>query len=234
MLEPNNDSQTVHAAANGKGAKFARREDDVEDNQAKLFQAILLAELGNINLGSHEQAGQADSNVPTQSFDDEKEGRVFMFQFPPKLPGFIDPVKQEAASVRPQDAQIVDLSSDPNTELAEGGGIKIEEDVEYMGTHPFGPIPPNNILQPVSGAAGKLRVHKSGKVTMQWGNCSFVVHPGAQTSCLTEMLMVKPDVNKPMTGNPTGYSGQAVVLDQIRGRFVVTPDWDKILDDETA
>lgn len=81
------------------------------------------------------------------------------------------------------------------------------------------PVPP--------GTAGKLRVHKSGRISMIWGGIEFEVSRGTDCEFLQDIVVMKQE---------TGYTdengrpkGRAWGMGQVRGKFVVSPSISKLL-----
>ncbi|KZF26538.1 hypothetical protein L228DRAFT_257954 [Xylona heveae TC161] len=106
-----------------------------------------------------------------------------------------------------------------------------------------------------SGFAGKLRVHQSGRVTLAWGNTALELSRGADCEFLQDAMLANPVTNnadasrsgataggapgikqEPGTaeGEDTAQMGNQVIprsgwaLGQVRGKFVVTPDWSEM------
>jgi DNA-directed RNA polymerase III subunit RPC4 len=75
-----------------------------------------------------------------------------------------------------------------------------------------------------AGRVGKLNVHKSGRVTMNWGGISFELDRATSVDFLQEALIVSaPEEGVPEEENRVWAMGQ------LSGKFTVTPDWEKML-----
>ena len=96
------------------------------------------------------------------------------------------------------------------------------------------------------GLVGKLRVHKSGKAVLDWGGSPLQVQMGITPFFLQDVVMTRlnnpPQVQPPLqqsarTGSPVAsfkrapdpIAGEAMAFGQVRGKFVVTPEWDEVL-----
>ncbi|PUU75055.1 hypothetical protein B9Z19DRAFT_373533 [Tuber borchii] len=177
-----------------------------------------------------------------ESRNSETENQIFFFQFPTMLPQLIAPPITEE---RPQEAPIA--PNDPNAASTEkrivGSSTAPPSDTNPKArtavlTQPSGPppisappetkMPPPPIIPkqslkaqqalleafPPPGIAGKLRVHKSGRMTILWGNPvdgePFEMDVSRGTDCLFLQ------------------EGAAFSLGQVKGRYVVSPDFDDL------
>lgn len=214
---------------------FQTEEGHQEHERRQKQLAVLLDELGGVNL---DEGGEERW--------DQKADRVYIFQFPSKLPDLLAPVVKEEPS-SPPPALPAGPASAPNSASAP---IKIEEDA-----------PPQNPLSRAStfagrpahrpslapGLMGKLRIHKSGKATLDWGGTSLLVSKGLDESMLQDVVVVRPLEDKQngegaagdssaavdvgsgaRRGGTDAVEGEALAFGQVRGKFVVTPDWDQI------
>jgi DNA-directed RNA polymerase III subunit RPC4 len=203
-------------------AEFQRYQDDLE---------LLVSELG--------QVGPTIESVPTETSEtttspivngpDLKADRVYLFQLPPVVPDLIvpapivikdEPMEAEAPAAEPSaqpGGEAAPAHKDPSTI------IKIED--EKPGTL----IRPAHLPTLASGVAGKLRVHKSGKVTLNWGGTSLQVNKGMDSNFLQDIILVKKGSEERPPGSIGPVPGEALAFGQVRGKFVVTPDWDEIL-----
>lgn len=196
-----------------------------------------------------------DGDIPmhtegTQAKGDPRAYKVYLFQFPPILPDLRAApevtVKQEPEAASPTLTKAV-----PSSEtLPDTAAIKIDPDEEPESSR-GGPTR----LSP--GKVGKLRVHESGKVTLDWGGTSLAVGMGTDVQFLQQVVMAKVwdgdrterhvsasssrsrNAGTTTSGDPEAKSdvrqpdgfvgGEVMALGQVRGKFVVTPDWDEII-----
>lgn len=156
----------------------------------------------------------------------ERELHVYVFQFPPVLPS-LKPVLVKPDPETMTDAQAGEEAMDVDKEPIE---IKDKGIAYKQPTLP-------------SGSVGKLRIHKSGKATLDWGGTPFVVAKGADATFLQNVMIGElPDVKPPAPAkdakdkdappvpvDTSNMSARGLGMGQIRGKFVVTPDWDEIL-----
>lgn len=221
-------------------AVFQTEEDRQEHDRRQKQLAVLLDELGSVNI---EDGGEERG--------DQKADRVYIFQFPSKLPDLSAPTVKEEPSSPPPPSSSTTLPSAaqagpsaPAQSNSASAPIKIEEDA-----------PPQNPLSRAStfaqrpahrpsvapGVMGKLRIHKSGKATLDWGGTSLLVSKGLDESMLQDVVVVRPlkeeqngngESSAPVevegAGGRKKVGGEALAFGQVRGKFVVTPDWDEI------
>lgn len=147
----------------------------------------------------------------------EREQHVYLFQLPPVLPS-LKPVLVKPDPETMEDAQTGDAPMDVDKEPIE---IKDDGVAHKQPTLP-------------SGSVGKLRIHKSGRATLDWGGTPFVVAKGADATFLQNVMIGElPDVKPRGENDPPvdtrDLSARGLGMGQIRGKFVVTPDWEEIL-----
>jgi DNA-directed RNA polymerase III subunit RPC4 len=73
------------------------------------------------------------------------------------------------------------------------------------------------------GFVGKLKIRQSGRVTLNWGGTSFELGRGTESHFLQDAIAV------PREGDEEQRGSTSWALSQIAGKFIVTPDWEKIL-----
>jgi DNA-directed RNA polymerase III subunit RPC4 len=203
-------------------AELQRYEDDLE---------LLVSELGQVGPTGESVAAESSetTTAPTISGADQKADRVYLFQLPPVVPDLIVPVpiiiKDEPMEVP---APATEPSAHPDNEIVPAQRdplaiIKIEDDKLGAVTRPA------HLPTLASGIAGKLRVHKSGKVTLNWGGTSLQVNKGMDSNFLQDIVLVKEGSEERQTGAIRPIPGDALAFGQVRGKFVVTPDWEEVL-----
>ena len=178
-----------------------------------------------------------------------------------------DPVKSEPPSSPElaRAAKNVPPISQPSNESAP---IKIEDPPTTNTTTTNTTTSTNNINNPAirswtgpdmaSGLVGKLRIHASGKATIDWGGTSLQMGMGQDAQFLQDVLVVRMFEDQIKTNEEDedkdkgteegggdsatigmngagagvengGIGGEALGLGQVRGKFVVTPNWEEIL-----
>jgi DNA-directed RNA polymerase III subunit RPC4 len=151
--------------------------------------------------------------------EETRSQHVYLFQFPPVLPS-LSPV-----SVKPD--------PDASTGATDPDPMDVDKP---NAAQPFNPAKPKL----PSGHVGKLRIHKSGKSTLDWGGTSLLLGMGADATFLQNVLIatvpeVKPPVDdkdkkeKDKKNEEPAEVAVGMGMGQVRGKFVVTPDWDEIL-----
>jgi len=87
-----------------------------------------------------------------------------------------------------------------------------------------------------SGAVGKLRIHKSGKATLDWGGTKLSVGMGGEVGFLQDIVVLGLPDKKVGAEGAEGAAekedagpGWAMGMGQVKGKFVVTPDWSDVL-----
>ncbi|PPJ57212.1 hypothetical protein CBER1_02818 [Cercospora berteroae] len=152
---------------------------------------------------------------------EEREKHVYLFQFPPVLP----------------DLKAVTIKDDPDATEPNGDGNGDAMDVEETNgaaATSTAPAASSGSTRPSlpSGQVGKLRVHKSGKTTLDWGGTSLVLNLGAEATFLQNVLIAKVPETKPKEGEQPPEDvedANAMGMGLIRAKFVLTPDWNEIL-----
>lgn len=215
-------------------AEYARYLEDIE---------ILSKELGAIRtVGTELDDGDVEMGEDGQPIVkekaeevDPKEGRIYLFQFPPILPKLANatqPVKSD-----PGDTE-VELADIPTTDTIDLSAVTpevkaeptVEVDVDVQGAGGVDMAKDALVREP--GFIGKMVTRKSGKVEFSWGGTSLELGRGAEFDFLTTGLVVqgletakKGIVTKEEEGRMSGTG-----MGRIMGKFVMTPDWQKLFD----
>jgi len=216
---------------------YQTQEELDEDARHQVDLRILHSELGNLALPKPstdldgDAATAAGENDNNEQVRDKKEDKVYLFQFPPVLPDLhpikVKPDPDAAASAAAKAGMGPDfMELDNNEPNSVANPIKVSVE-EKQARHPKVP----------SGAVGKLKVHLSGKCTLDWGGLSFLVGMGTEASFLQDILVVDLPERKPDAGANESETvdegemlgGTAMSMGQVKGKFIVTPDWEKIL-----
>lgn len=164
------------------------------------------------------------------------DNATYLFQFPPIVP----------------DLYAEKIKTEPGEAELNGADPKPENDER--------PAPPKAgesrrpYIEP--GRVGKLRVHASGKMTLDWGGTALAAGQGMDINFLQSVMMMKLDADENLHGEldssangemdgapatPTtsqstprparkkDWNGEVASFGQVRGKIVVTPDWAEIL-----
>ena len=128
-----------------------------------------------------------------------RDNNVYLFQLPPVMPDLLRPtVKSEPADES--------LAAQPTTQAS----IKVEEGAAFA-----------------SGFVGKLRVHESGRTTLDWGGTSYELNPGQKASYMQDVVSLHLVPEKDRVVEEDG--GEATSYGRVKGKFVVVPAWDRLL-----
>ena len=223
-------------------AEYERHLEDV---------AILANELGGLqgNLGTQSQDVEGDIAMDgLNQSPDKKEGRLYLFQFPPVLPELYNPKypkpktkaqikaekeKEIAEAEAAVAAQTGVISAKAKGKMSERTGdanaIKVEDEL-VLG--PDGQPKKEEEKKKrdevvhEEGWIGKLIVRESGKVELCWGGTNLLVGRGVDAGFLTTGVMVDMVERGPVGGGAP--EGKALSMGQVMGKFVVTPDWERM------
>lgn len=215
--------------------EFETEEDEKEWIRHNEDLRTMVDELGMVDLNPPD--GAADTTEGQQV--DKKADRVYLFQFPPVVPDLFDSSKMDLDAPTEADKQkdvnkvpaAGDSTSEEITATRKEASNKADDENKR----------PDHLPKLAVGKVGKLRVYKSGKATLDWGGTSLQLNMGVNPFFLQDSVMVKIDesATNPPAGEASGgaassrqpnhVSGEAMAFGQIRGKFVVTPDWDEVL-----
>ncbi|KAF7587292.1 hypothetical protein BBP40_007423 [Aspergillus hancockii] len=170
-----------------------------------------------------------------ESAADKLAGQLFLMQFPPMTPNLVpggdnpDAVSTEAQG---QDGpEVTDTNSgnqpaQPAIKREDGGEI-IDRTDESQSTEPSKVVTATD-WQLRAGRVGKLNVHASGKMTMDWGGISFELDRATAVDFLQEALIVSGPTD-PAEAEAPEDENKVWAMGQLSGKFTVTPDWEKML-----
>ncbi|OKL57761.1 hypothetical protein UA08_07003 [Talaromyces atroroseus] len=187
------------------------------------------------------EATENDDTEPKQAAKEEKEeeeeeeqpdkndGRLFLIQFPPLTPNLVVPGVGEQG--------VVDLEDEIAQDVATGGNAGIgepevkreadedeQEDKKRVTLEPPGKLLTATQRQIPAGRVGKLHLHKSGRVTLDWGGISFEMDKGASVNFVQEALIA----STPAT-DEDGEERYVWAMGQLSEKFIASPEWDKLL-----
>lgn len=187
---------------------------DPEERAIQSDMDLLASELGAVTVT--DEAGVSHTEGPTS-----KDGRLYLFQFPPLLPPLeeiaqpVFKVKEEAKDINLMDAP---GASDPTpVDLTNGSGDDERGEEEELEADGF-----RSQFLSRGGMVGKMTVRKSGKVELEWGGVALGISPAAGMSFLTTAVIVEENDEKPQHGVA---GGECVGMGKIMGRFVLAPVW---------
>ncbi|KAF2646114.1 hypothetical protein P280DRAFT_464367 [Massarina eburnea CBS 473.64] len=150
-----------------------------------------------------------DSNKPNR-----RDNHAYLFQLPPIIPELLESkVKKEQSDPQSKAPDAVQPAQNPPVKQEEG---------EFSSTLPKEAEGPRI----ASGRVGKLRVHQSGRTTLDWGGVDYELTPGKPASFLQEVVSLRIREEKERV--VAEMAGEAVSLGRVKGKFVVTPDFSTI------
>ncbi|KAF3932884.1 hypothetical protein ABW19_dt0204453 [Dactylella cylindrospora] len=228
----------------GKSGIVPQSQEDFEEHdrfELDRFQMLkelgpALPERGPVDAeGDHamEDAAAAVTN-PAQ---DEKENKLYLFQFPPVLPVLeaVTAVEDQTIPIKEEDSSAAAAAAaGPSTNPAPKKEPQSPE--SHAKPHPESKLKKERFatLEEVQraklpvGTAGKLQVHKSGKVTILFGGIEFEVHRGVDCEFLQDVVVLQKESGQvDERGRP---KGRAWGMGQLKGKFVVTPDIGKLIE----
>ncbi|XP_046442748.1 DNA-directed RNA polymerase III subunit RPC4-like isoform X1 [Daphnia pulex] len=133
----------------------------------------------------------------------QNEGELLFIQLPDVLPSL------KSDKERPQ------VKNEPGTAIQEKVVDHSISEAKPDKESVFEDIP--------EGRLGTLRIHKSGKITLQMGEHSFVLDSATQVSYLQDLISVEVDAED--------KTGKMRALGPIKYKTVCLPDWDELIAD---
>ena len=169
------------------------------------------------------------------SVNPETENQIFCFQFPPILPRLIDS-KTERNKLEPKDPEEVDVKPDVKTQSCSFAARKLAAQNKALLKARLAEL----TTPPPAGLVGKLRVHRSGRVTTLWGTgddengegaVEMEVNRGTYCGFLQELVVMKEEspYGEEDVDDKKKRRGIAYSLGQIKGKYVVSPDFGELI-----
>ncbi|CAK7271203.1 hypothetical protein SEPCBS57363_004497 [Sporothrix epigloea] len=210
------------AAATAASAKKDEEEVSVEEGlQAMLHDLAMDPPQGASGLPS--QALTIDgSEEPQEQPAPAREGRLFMFQFPPVLPSLkaFEPAK--------------DASKGENSGPGTNGAIKSEPgtDDDVVMLDDVKPVPidltdgddKRNVPSDIGGGGflGTLSIRKSGRAELSWGGMTYEMMPGTDVQFLMTAVLLQESDEK-QEGGGKAPAGNAFGMGPVGGRYNLVP-----------
>lgn len=237
-------SRTQSGSKREEEKPVLQTQEEVEEwERVQTDLRVLYEELGTQPTVAHPAA---DAELGGDGPVDQKADKVYLFQFPPVLPELMpvvvkpDPDDAAARPARAGDPMHVDHEPAPTSVAA-----KARPGNKPPLTVGEGPAR----LRLPSGCVGKLRIRRSGKAELDWGGTRMSVGMGGEVSFLQDVVVVDVPEKKKNTREKTAMNegeggegggggdadaeeedkGWAMSMGQVKGKFVVTPDWGGIL-----
>ncbi|KAI9745670.1 MAG: hypothetical protein M1818_001204 [Claussenomyces sp. TS43310] len=212
-------------------------EEDKAEYQRHLEDVHILAqELGGLQtaMASENADADGDVNMDAQQVKDNKEGRLYLFQFPPILPPLYNPVKkEEPVDEDVQMSNVTPVAAHSATDLTKPDN---EQEEVIIKNEPGAFAAPADPFTE-AGFIGKLVVRQSGKVELDWGGTSLELGKGANFDFLTTTMLVEQPsqaIADPASGyaddGRDGSRGSGTGMGRVMGKFVATPDWSALFE----
>ncbi|PVH99460.1 hypothetical protein DM02DRAFT_615068 [Periconia macrospinosa] len=207
--------------------KSKKKEPNLQTDEERAewarFQANLSAvraELGPEDKPHVDASGDtdmADAAAKVKKESNPRDEHVYLFQLPPIIPELKGPTVKK-------DPSGADSKTSEPSQATNGEAVPIKKEEEF--SNPLANIPKGPTF--ASGCVGKLRVHQSGRTTLDWGGINFELAPGKPVSFLQEAVAINilPEKERVTPED----AGSAVSLGRIKGKFVVTPDFSSMME----
>ncbi|PBP17088.1 DNA-directed RNA polymerase III RPC4 [Diplocarpon rosae] len=213
--------------------------------------AILTDELGGMqgNFGDTAKAKDLEGDIllddGSAKPEDNRSGRLYLFQFPPILPELYNPLKNKPTDLDPKVVKEETVDEEGDVEItgtgpSSKGTGKLKDRIDLIGESATikmeeEPITLDKVKEEEEkyrrkrtpyvqeeGWIGKLVVRQSGRVELSWGGVNLLVGRGVDAGFLTTGIVVDSLEKGPPGGGAP--EGRAMSMGQIMGKFVVTPD----------
>ncbi|KAK0392411.1 hypothetical protein NLU13_1906 [Sarocladium strictum] len=189
-----------------------------QDPEEKMIQSdlsLLASELGAMTVSGEGDDAPAD-----------KDGRLYLFQFPPLLP----PLKAvpPESNVKPEPSDDTAMADHP---IAGGEPVDLTQTPDGATPAPGtsdddDPEAENGFMSKLlsqGGLVGTLNVRKSGRVELDWGGRALEMSPATAMGFLTTAVIVEENDEKP---GSDAIGGESIGMGKVMGRFVLAPVWE--------
>lgn len=191
------------------------------DPEDKIIQSdlhMLANELGGVTITDGD--GETKTEDPAN-----KDGRMYLFQFPPLLP----PLKQTAApsersKVKGEPREDFNMLDAPAA-TGETAQVDLTEEDASENKDEDDPQNKNGFMSSLlssGGMIGQLRVRRSGKVELDWGGRILEMGPATGMNFLTTAVIMEENDEQPAAGV---IGGDSIGMGKIMGKFVLAPYW---------
>ncbi|KAJ4290331.1 hypothetical protein N0V90_010547 [Kalmusia sp. IMI 367209] len=197
---------------------FQTEEERDEWNRIQFNLAGMRKELGPPDQENSTEDASGDIGMVDAGADGGKpnvrDDHTYLFQLPPIMPELLLPgIKKEPSDAQPSLAEAATAKGQPV--------IKKEEEFSDAQANV------GKGARFASGHVGKLRVHRSGRTTLDWGGTSYELGAGNPASFLQEVvsLQIIPEGKRVVPED----AGEAYSYGGIKEKFVVTPNFSQLL-----
>ncbi|CEJ58249.1 hypothetical protein PMG11_06913 [Penicillium brasilianum] len=153
-------------------------------------------------------------------------GQLFLMQFPPMTPNLTIPdTSTSQPSTDPAENQVTrqpESQVKPEADEVQVVDENASETAKVITAATDWALP--------AGRVGKLNVHKSGRVTLDWGGISFDLDRATTVDFVQEALIVSSPPEEEDGAPPKDDSENRVwSMGELCGKFTVMPNWDEML-----
>jgi len=159
---------------------------------------------------------------------DHDRDRMFLFQLPPLVPQLYDPVTRQGEAGTMTEVDGVKVKAE-DASSAPTANVDSAQKTADTGRTMFTADAPADQRLP-AGLVGKLKIHKSGKVTLDWGGTDMEVRYGTDVGFLQDVVCVE-NAEQAETDEgdvPSQKEGKAYAMGQIKRKMVLVPDWGRL------
>lgn len=187
---------------------------DPEERTIQSDLNLLASELGTVTI--------TDENGDTKTAGpSDKDGRMYLFQFPPLLPPLkAGPAPQPESKVKAEPEEFSMADAPPAT--GDSAQVDLTEEDTDTQEDPENRQGFMSSLLSDGGMMGKLNVRKSGRVELNWGGRILEMSPATGMNFLSTAVIVEQNDEKPAPGV---IGGDGIGMGKIMGRFVLAPVW---------
>ncbi|RGP73765.1 hypothetical protein FLONG3_6186, partial [Fusarium longipes] len=199
-----------------------------QESEESMIQAdldVLANELGAVEISEGTEGEEGKTQVPSN-----KDGRMYLFQFPPVLPPLKEVTQPKPNKIKPEFAEGEDNVLESTPAAADAAPVDLTSDSNITGFNIPGFEDPEqkagfmSSLLSSGGMVGQLKVRKSGRVEMDWGGSTMELSPAVGMNFLTTAVIIEENDEKP---RPGVIGGESIGMGKIMGRFVLAPKWDE-------
>ncbi|KMU85964.1 hypothetical protein CIHG_03494 [Coccidioides immitis H538.4] len=179
--------------------EYDRHEEDIE----QLKQA--LGNISTADIATGAEAGD-ENKINAEAIKDERQGRLFLLQFPPMTPNLMTPSARQdqsdetttldgASTAQAPETITIKKENGTTAHIPLGGSASLTVPSKSASSIPF--ISATNSQLP-PGRVGKLKVYRSGRATIDWGGISFELNKGTDVDFLQDAVVAsdsKPGEN---------------------------------------
>ena len=229
------DQEQERDESRDAGRSHLRTKEVIEEFDRHETDLKVMRELFTTDRASPATSSTIEGTTEEQVEDkpDKLAGQLFLMQFPPMTPNLTIPGLEGETSMQgnaSSDTQISVKREEGNTEAT--GPIEIIEPPEEPALESAGP-PPQVVTATdrrlEAGRVGKLNVHASGRVTMDWGGILMELDRATVVDFLQEALIVSRDDEVDEGQGKDDDERTVWAMGKLSGKFLITPEWDGIL-----